>query len=91
MKGMSVREIWDIAWHRFNVILAVVSDTNARIIAVFFYFTILVPFGLGSRFNSDPLRQKTVTDPQGQSRHAGQEWIAREPVPTDINSARQQG
>ena len=89
-KGNAVREIWDIVWHRFNVILAVVSDANARAIAVFFYFTILVPFGLGSRFTSDPLRQKMVVDGNGQ-RHAGQEWVKREPIPTDVNSARQQG
>ena len=89
-KGNAVREIWDIVWHRFNVILAVVSDANARAIAVFFYFTILVPFGLGSRLASDPMRQKTVTDGNGK-RHVGQEWVQREPVPTDVNSARQQG
>jgi hypothetical protein len=86
-----VRAIWDIAWHRFNVILAVVSDANARGIAIFFYFTILVPFGLGSRFTSDPLRQKVVTDSSGKQRHVGQEWIDREAVPSDANSARQQG
>jgi hypothetical protein len=86
-----VREIWDIIWHRFNVIMAVVSDANARLIAIFFYFTILVPFGLGSRFMSDPLRQKMVTDNNGKQRPVGLEWINREPVPTDVNSARQQG
>jgi hypothetical protein len=86
-----VREIWDIIWHRFNVIMAVVSDANARGIAVFFYFTILVPFGLGSRFASDPLRQKMVTDTNGKQRPGGQEWLDREPVPTDVTSARQQG
>jgi hypothetical protein len=91
VKGKSMRDIWDIAWHRFNVILSVVADTNARAIAVFFYFTILVPFGLGSRFASDPLRQQRITDGGGKQRPAGQEWLEREPVPTDIDSARQQG
>ena len=86
-----MREIWDIIWHRFNVIMAVVSDANARAIAIFFYFTILVPFGLGSRFMSDPLRQKLVTDSNGKQRPVGQEWINRDPVPTDVDSARQQG
>jgi hypothetical protein len=86
-----VREIWDIIWHRFNVILAVVSDANARAIAILFYFTVLIPFGLGSRFMSDPLRVKMVTDNSGKQRPIGQEWINREPVPTDVDSARQQG
>lgn len=86
-----MRTIWDIAWHRFNVILAVVSDANARGIAIFFYFTIFVPFGLGYRFTGDPFRQKTVTDNDGKKRHVGREWLDREPVPADVNSARQQG
>lgn len=85
-----MREIWDIAWHRFNVIMGVVSDANARAIAVLFYFTIFVPFGLGSRLATDPLRQKVVTE-GGKSKHVGQEWVDREPVPTDVDSARQQG
>lgn len=86
-----MREIWDIVWHRFNVIMGVVSDANARAIAVLFYFTIIVPFGLGSRLTSDPLRQKIISDSSGTPRHAGMEWVKREPIPTDIDSARQQG
>ena len=86
-----MREIWDIIWHRFNIILAVVGDANARAIAIFFYFTVLIPFGLGSRFMSDPLRQKIVTDSDGKQHPAGQEWLERQPIPTDVNSARQQG
>lgn len=86
-----MRELWQIAWHRFNVILSVVSDANARAISVLFYFTILVPFGLGSRLFSDPLRQKTIQDEQGQPQHAGWAWLERDPLPTDIDSARRQG
>jgi hypothetical protein len=86
-----VREIWDIAWHRFNVIQAIVSDANARIIAILFYFTVLVPFGLGSRFMSDPLNLKMVQGSDGKMKSVGQVWHKREPVPNDINSARQQG
>ncbi|MEM9954156.1 MAG: hypothetical protein AAFV93_06970 [Chloroflexota bacterium] len=82
--------LWDIAWHRFQVIQAVVSDANARIIAILFYFTILVPFGLGYSLTGDPFMQKQVTK-DGKQRPAGQAWHDRDPVPTDINSARQQG
>jgi hypothetical protein len=86
-----VREIWDIAWHRFNVIQAIVSDANARIIAILFYFTILLPFGLGYTLFADPLRVKMVKSNDGKMKSVGQGWLDREPVPTDLDSARQQG
>ena len=87
-----MRDLWDVAWHRFNIITSIIGDANARIISTLFYFTILAPFGLASRLMSDPMRQKTITDENtGQQRHAGLEWATREPVPTDIDSARQQG
>ena len=69
-----MREIWDIAWHRFTVIQDVVSDANARIIAVLFYFTVLMPFGIVYTLVGDPLRKKTIS-----GKHVGQEWLEREP------------
>jgi hypothetical protein len=75
-----LKRIFDTAWKRFNVIVSVVSDANARAIAVLFYFTILAPFGLISLFFSDPFREK-----------AKPQWFSREPVPTDIDSAKRQG
>jgi hypothetical protein len=45
-----------------------------------FYFTILAPFGLISLFFSDPFREK-----------AKPQWFSREPVPTDLDSAKRQG
>lgn len=81
-----MREIWDIMWHRFTVIQDVVSDANARIIAVLFYFTVLLPFGVLYTLMGDPLRNKVVA-----GKPVGQEWLDREPVPTDHNYARQQG
>lgn len=76
-----MKEIWDLAWERFNVITSVVADGNGRFIATLFYFTIMVPFGIISALTMDPLRIKS-NDP---------EWLPREPVPTDIESAREQG
>lgn len=74
------RVIWDIAWHRFGIISSIVSDANARTIALLFYFTILAPFGLISSFFTDPLHHKSS---------AG--WLKRDALPTDIDSAKQQG
>lgn len=77
-----MKEIWDIAWERFNVVTSVVADGNGRFIATLFYFTIMVPFGLISSLTMDPLRIKDNQDTA---------WLDREPVPTDIESAREQG
>ena len=54
---------------------------NGRFIATLFYCTILVPFGLLSALFMDPLRIKDRSV----------QWQQREPVPADIDSARQQG
>lgn len=76
-----MKEILNLAWHRFSVIASIISDANARIVAVIFYFTIFMPFGIISRLFTDPLRLKD-REPV---------WVAREPVPSDLDSARQQG
>lgn len=75
-----MKHIFDLAWERFNVIASVVSDANARAIAILFYFTILAPFGLISLLFSDPFRQK----------HSP-EWLKRDPLPNDLETARRQG
>lgn len=86
-----MREIWDIAWHRFNLIQGVVSDANARIIAVLFYFTILVPFGVLYSLTSDPFLEEETTNKAGKTTNMAQAWHDRDPVPTDLEIARRQG
>jgi len=81
LRRFALKEIWDIAWHRFNVITGVVADGNGRFIATLFYCTILVPFGLISSLTMDPLHIKVPST----------NWLEREPIPTDIESAREQG
>lgn len=73
-----------LAWDRFNLIASVIGDVQGRIIAVGFYFTILVPFGLISRLTGDPLRLRSESS-------APMAWLEREPVPEDLDSARRQG
>ena len=72
---------WQIAWDRFTINSGIVADINGRFIATLFYFTILMPFGLLSAIFMDPLRIKN--EDEG--------WHDREPVPTDIKSAKEQG
>jgi hypothetical protein len=52
-------------WKRFGEIL---GNFLARIVLTIFYFTIFVPFALGVRLFSDPLRLKT---------QPGEFWLPR--------------
>jgi hypothetical protein len=68
------------AWTRWKIISDIFSDFQARLIAVFFYFTIFVPFALGVRLLSDPLHlHKTLSS-----------WLDREPVGATLDDARRQ-
>lgn len=71
-----------LAWSRFGIIGAVIGDLQGKAISILFYFTILMPFGIGSRLLSDPLRIRKVTSPQ---------WLQRDPIPADLDSAQKQG
>jgi hypothetical protein len=85
VKGeLHLGEIWRLGWDRFNVISGVVGDINGRAIALLFYFTILVPFGIISRLFTDPLNQRVATN-------AKTFWQDRAPIPTDLDSAKRQG
>lgn len=84
-------DIWEIAWHRFQLIQSVVSDANARIIGILFYFTILLPFGIGYSLTSDPLMEKETIGSNGKKTNVGQAWHKREAVPNDLETARRQG
>jgi hypothetical protein len=75
-----LKAILDFAWHRFSILSSIISDANARAVAVIFYFTFLLPFGLISSLFTDPLHRKEKAA-----------WLERQPVPNDIDSARQQG
>ena len=76
-----MRTIWETAWHRFTIVSGVVSDATSRVVSVLFYFTILVPFGVGYTLFADPMHTKN-----NQPR-----WFDRAPIPTDIESAKEQG
>ena len=75
-----MNDILHLAWDRFTVIAGIVGDVQGRIIVTLFYFTILVPFGIGSRLFSDPLHLKS-----------GPHWLDRHPVENGLTEARRQG
>jgi hypothetical protein len=70
--------LWQ-AWKRFGQFL---GDILARIVLTLFYFTVLVPFGLGVRLLSDPLR----------TRHTGTTslWALRQTGDQSLDEARRQ-
>lgn len=76
-----MRKYWDEVWERFKIIGALVGDGNARAVSLLFYFTVFVPFALIARLFTDPLRIKSQAA----------QWLERAPVPSDIESAREQG
>jgi hypothetical protein len=80
-KGEDIlRDIFRLAWDRFGVITSVIADVQGRVIATGFYFTILVPFALISRFSGDPLRRDYTPG-----------WLDHPSVPSDLESAKRQG
>lgn len=75
-----MKDIIQLAWQRLLVITAVIGDAQGRVIAFLFYVTVLVPFGIGTRLFSDPLRRK-----------AQAAWLERPPVASALEDARKQG
>ncbi|MBN1285595.1 MAG: hypothetical protein JXB47_09365 [Anaerolineae bacterium] len=70
------------AWERWKVIGAVVGNYHGRAITLLFYFTVMVPFGVGVSLFSDPLRIK--------DRYTESTWVKRERISTDVEDARRQ-
>ena len=73
-----LRRLWE-AWKRFGQIM---GDLIARIVLTLFYFTIVVPFGLGVRLFSDPLGMRPGT---------GARWHARPTTDVTLDEARRLG
>lgn len=75
--------IFQLAWARLLIITGVIGDAQGRLIALLFYFTVLVPFGIGSRLLSDPLRRNLPADESA--------WIERPALIHTVDEAKKQG
>jgi hypothetical protein len=73
--------LFSIAWERYKLLGQILGDFQGRLFTVIFYFTIMVPFGIGMRLLGDPLRMKDRKPV----------WLEREPVGTSLEEARRQG
>jgi hypothetical protein len=63
-----LRKIW-ARWKAFGLFL---GNIVARVVLSIFYFTVFVPFGLGTRWFSDPLQVKTESHPLWRPRSTGE-------------------
>lgn len=73
-----LRRIW-VLWKALG---RFVGNLVGRVVLTIFYFTVFVPFGLGTRLLSDPLAIKAVPPDF---------WLARETQTDTLDSARRQG
>jgi hypothetical protein len=72
-----LRRIW-AAWKRVGQFI---GDWVGRVVLTVFYFTIFLPFGLGVRLFSDPLRLR---------RAEGAHWLPRTTTDRTLDDARRQ-
>ncbi len=73
-----LRRFWE-GWKRFGHWM---GDLVARVVLTIFYFTIFVPFGLGTRLFGDPLAMNEVKKPS--------KWLKRETRDLTLEDARRQ-
>lgn len=62
-------------WHGWKAFGQFMGDWLARVVLTIFYFTILVPFGLGVRLFSDPLQIKTAPAALWRPRDTGDQTL----------------
>lgn len=77
-----MKDILQLAWDRFNIIVGIYGDIQGRVIVTLFYFTILVPFGIGARLFNNALRLRSTDTAQ---------WLERPPVENGLVEASRQG
>ena len=62
-------------WHGWKAFGQFMGDWLARVVLTVFYFTILIPFGLGVRLFSDPLQIKTAPATLWRPRDTGDQTL----------------
>ena len=66
-----IKDFWQ-GWKAFGQFL---GDWLARVVLTIFYFSILVPFGVGVRLFGDPLHIKSIPDQLWRSRQTGDQTL----------------
>lgn len=73
-----LKKIWE-AWKKFGQII---GDFIGRLVLMIFYFTLLLPFGIGVRLFGDPLNIKNPLS---------YKWVAKESKDSTLEEARRLG
>lgn len=73
---------WRGVWLRFTGFSQRMGNFQSRILLAIFYFSVVIPFGIGMRLFSSPLQNRRPT--------SGGSWIPRESDNPDMESARSQ-
>jgi len=74
-----LRKLWD----RWMVLARKIGKFQSRILLTFFYFVIVLPFGLAVRLFADPLHIR-------RHRPADTAWLPRETHDVELADARRQ-
>ena len=70
-----LRKVWQ-TWKRIGQFI---GDLVGRVVLSVFYFTLVMPFGLGVRFFGDPLAMRPVDRPK---------WVERETHDLTLEDSR---
>jgi hypothetical protein len=70
----TLKRIWE-GWKRVS---RAIGNFQARVLLTILYFTVVLPFGVGLRLFSDPMR----------IRHRPTAWLDHPPTPATIDWAR---
>ncbi len=76
-------ELISLARQRQRIIAEIIGEGFGNLVSIILYFTILIPFAIGSRLFTDPLRRKM---PQSETF-----WVDRQPVSSELSQAKRQG
>lgn len=81
-----IRNLWS-AW---RTMAHYIADFQSRLVLTVFYFTVALPFGLASRFLSDPLgvREYDHKRPKPASEVSG--WCARQTTDLNLEDVKRQ-
>jgi hypothetical protein len=81
LRSLKLISIIRVAWQRWQIIGKINGDYIARFVTNLFYFTILVPFAIITKFLVDPLELRKA---------ATSHWKEKKPVGTTLDEVRSQ-
>jgi hypothetical protein len=76
-----IKRVISTIWNAWKKVGQFIGDMIGRLVLMIFYYTIVLPFGLGVRLFSDPLDMSKNRPPA---------WHTRESVEASIEASREQ-